>query len=157
MGLKSGHILVGLLILISAVFLSGCINQDAKSLDALGRENQKLNGQAEELSNQSTPIPTATPAQTTTESPVDRIKRERAESKSTPTPTAPVETIQYTPVSTARSSTPTPVPTTPRPTLIMTPTPTPTLTPNTTQMPSPTPTSTPENAEALAFDIYNRR
>ncbi len=150
MEFKSGCVVV-LLILISAVFLSGCINQDSQRLDTLEK------GRAEELNNQSTPIPIATPAQTTTESPVDRIKRERAESMLTPTPTAPVDTIQYTPVPTIHSPTPTPVPTTPHPTLIMTPTPTPTLTPNTTQMPSPTLTSTPKNAEALAFDIYKGR
>jgi hypothetical protein len=147
MEFKSGCVVVAL-ILISAVFLSGCINQDSQSLDTLEKSK------AEELNNQSTPTPIATPAQITTESPVDRIKRERANLILTPTPTTPIDTIQYTPVPTAHSSTPTPVPTTPHPILIMTPTPIPTLTPNTTQMPSPNQTSTPKNTEALAFDIY---
>ncbi len=151
MEVKSGSIVVIALILMSAVFLSGCINQDARRLDILEEENQKIQGQPDGLkNNQSAPIPVATPAQTTNESPVEKLKREQAEStlNSTPVPAtpepAPIDTAQYIPASIIPSPTPAPVTTTPRPALIPTPTLTAVLAPTTTPMSSPAPISTPE-------------
>ncbi len=153
MGVKSGCIVVAALILIPAVFLSGCINQDARRLDILEEANQKLQGQPDGLkNNQSAPIPAATPAQTTNESLVEKLKREReqAESKLTPTPVpatsepTPIDTAQYVPASITPSPTPAPVTTTPRQAPILTPTLTPVLSPTATPMSTPAPISTPE-------------
>jgi hypothetical protein len=148
MGVKSGCIVVATLILISA--LSGCIDQKVQRSGISEEENQKLPG--EELkNNQSTPVTTVVPAQTTNESAVEKLKREQAESTpmSTPVPAAaehtPIDTAQNTPASITPSPTPTPVTTTPRPLLIQTPMPTPTTVPTTTPVPTPAPTSTPGN------------
>lgn len=151
MGVKSGCVVVAALILIPAVFLSGCVDQDARRSGISEEENQKLQGQPEELkNNQSTSVPKATPAQTTNESPVEKLKREQAESNLTPTPVpatsepTPIDTAQYTPASITPSPTPTPVTTTPPPALIPTPTLTPVLSPTATLMSTPAPISTPE-------------
>ncbi len=153
MGVKSRCILVAALILISA--LSGCIDQKVQRSGISEEEDQKLPG--EELkNNQSIPVTTVVPAQTTNESAVERLKREQAESTpmSTPVPAAaehtPIDTAQYTPASITPSPTPTPV-TTPRPLLIQTPTPTPTPVPTTTPVPTPVPISTPGNI--LSFKL----
>ncbi len=153
MGVKSGCIVVAVLILIHAVFLSGCIDQDARRSGISEEDNQILQGQPEELkNNQSTSVPKATTAQTTNESPVEKLKREReqAESKLTPTPVpatsepTPIDTAQYTPASITPSPTPTPITTTPPPALMPTPTLTPVLSPTATLMSTPAPISTPE-------------
>lgn len=151
MGVKSGCILVAALILIHAMFLSGCIDQDAWRSGISEEENQRLQDQPEELkNNQSTSVPKATTAQTTNESPVEKLKREQAESKLTPTPVpatsepTPIDTAQYTPASITLSPTPAPITTTPPPALILTPTLTPVFAPTATLVSTPDPISTPE-------------
>ncbi len=149
MGVKSGCIVVAALILIAV--LSGCVDQNARKSGISEEENQKLQGRPEELkNNQSAPAPIATPAQTTNESAVEKLKKEQAGSPvSTPVPSTvehtPVDTAQYTPASITPYPTLTPVTTTPRALLIQTPIPTPALAPTTTPVSTPAPISTPGN------------
>lgn len=148
MGVKSGCIVVAALILIAV--LSGCVDLNAWRSGISEEENQKLPGQPDELkNNQSAPVPLATPAQTTNESAVEKLKKEQA--GSTPMPTLiltvaeSTPTTQYTPDSITSSTTPAQVTTTPRELLIQTPIPTPTLAPTTTPVSTPAPISTPGN------------
>ncbi len=160
MGVKSRCILVAALILISA--LSGCMDQKVQRSGISEEENQKLPGEGLK-NNQSTPVTTIVPAQTTNESAVERLKREQAGSTpiSTPVPAAaeptPIDTAQYTPAPITPSPTPTPV-TTPRPLLTQTPIPTPIPAPTTTPVPIPAPISTPGNMwsfKLLRSDFYH--